>query len=159
MQARHSCQVSRSGEPMWVGRVIMLALLGAIAALTCAAGAAELAAERVYAESYANPAKAARQLWKEQARNLVACDEQVIGKDHMALLDALEITETFANPAFVRLMEWLFYQLHIAVGRTPPDLTYGPMQIRYSKFLTYRGSAADDVFDRCAARSVAWRLL
>jgi hypothetical protein len=113
----------------------------------------------LFAESYTDPSKAARQLWLDRGGTIGTCREPDLGRDAAALLDALEIVESFANTSVARGMERLVYQAYRALGRRPPDLSYGLLQIRYRKFEIYRTSDSDDIFDECAARRVARRLL
>ena len=138
------------------GRYILVVALGAAVGML---GVAAVGREALFAESYADPAKAARQLWLDRGGTTGACREPDLGRDPAALLDALEIVESFANTSVARGMERLVYQAYRTLGRRPPDLTYGQLQIRYSKFEIYRVADSDDIFDECAARRAARRLL
>jgi hypothetical protein len=140
-------------NPVW----LLLALLGATLFVVSVATAIDR--ERVIADLRRNPETGADVLWQRYNAARERCDGERLGRDGSALLDALEIVESFSNSTMMRAMEWVAFHAATAVCCRPLNLTYGPLQIRYSRFESYQVTGHENIFRSCDARQVARRML
>jgi hypothetical protein len=140
-------------NPVWV----LLAVLGAT--LLVASVATAIDRERVIADLRRSPETGAEVLWQRYHAGHERCAGERMGRDGAALLDALEIVESFSNSTMMRALEWVAFHAATAVCCRPLDLTYGPLQIRYSRFQSYQVTGHENIFRSCDARQVASRML
>ena len=87
------------------------------------------------------------------------CASENLSRDGAALLTALEIAESFARPTFIQELERLIFLFSKAMLNQPYDISYGPMQIKFHNFEKFKQLPASSVFDSCASRQAARKML
>jgi len=148
----------------WLYRIFAIVL--AIALLCGALLVWESAGRsRVYEAAARDPAEAAMLIARNWPTDLAKCGDQGLSRDVQALLGALFAIEGFATGRLERLAETATARLASVVGVGPPDLSYGPGQIRlsaaervlarYDQLTIARPQLAERLLDACFSRYVA----
>lgn len=105
------------------------------------------------------PTVAAREIWLSRMGDLNRCEGESDSGAGWALIDALELLEAVGNPKWQPHAERMVFESFAFVGAAPPNLSYGPLQIRLTKYSDLEPHNLRGIFDRCNARRIAWRIL
>ncbi len=116
---------------------------------------------RIYALAGRDPALAAKRLLETFPPDGAVCAAENISRDSAALLSALEAVEGFATSPVERTAETVIATATRFLRFEPPDLSYGPLQIRPSSVLraTNASPRIATLLDRCAARATARQVI
>src|SRR5262249_32026327 len=74
-------------------------------------------------------------------------------------LDALQAIERFATPSYTAAAKYILYRSTTAFGIKPPNLTYGPLRLRFSRFVRYHSGADAGIFNLCDAERAAANMI
>ncbi len=147
--------------PSWIAAMT----LGLGVAFACAAGLAGAMEfyhrQRqlpVFVAAGRDPGEAARLIVTQSPKGASPCRGEATSRDGAALLTALAWVEGFAHSPIERWLEGLMLGAADRLKIDPPDLSYGPLQIRVSTMRkAMHGGAYDPslLLQTCAARRVA----
>lgn len=80
-------------------------------------------------------------------------------EDARSLIAALSLVEKAVTGTAKMKLEWVVLAAYRLTGAEPPDFTYGPLQIRLSRFREAAGLHPEALFDECEAQATAARVL
>ncbi len=116
---------------------------------------------RIYALAGRDPALAAKRLVETFPPDGAVCAAENVSRDGAAILSALETVEGFATSPAERAAETVIATATRFLRFEPPDLSYGPLQIRPSsvRLATNASPPITTLLDRCVARATARQVI
>jgi hypothetical protein len=117
--------------------------------------------DRIYSLAAHNPATAARRLLELFPPDSTVCAAENLSRDGAAILTALEAVESFSTSPAERTAETLVAFSAGLLSVEPPDMSYGPLQIRPSSVnrATNVSPEITSLMDTCAARSITRQVI
>jgi hypothetical protein len=104
-------------------------------------------------------AAAAHTLASPHALEARRCPHPDLADDARSVIAALSLAEHRASGVLKPVLEWLILMAATITGLEPPDLSYGPMQIRLSRFRQLGGRDAWSLLGECDAQAAAASLI
>jgi hypothetical protein len=117
--------------------------------------------DRIYSLAAHDPATAARRLLELFPPDGTVCAAENLSRDGAAILTALEAVEGFSTSPAERTAETVVAFSARLLSVEPPNLSYGPLQIRPSavRRATNVSPKINSLMDACAARSIARQII
>ena len=155
------CGHGTGGAVKRVAILAVVAMAGMVAFLAVMSLEYRVRQGRIYALAGRDPAMAAKRLLETFPPDGAACAAETVSRDGAALLTALEAVEGFATSPAERTAEAAVVLSAGFLRFEPPDLSYGPLQIRPSSVLlaTNASPPITTLLDRCAARATARQVI